>query len=637
MKQVFLQHAESTPPQEKEAGISSRAHITTMGDTTVAYVLSIPQVHGEIELAYIEETIIGTLRSLLGDENMDKSQPEAIFQEVNAVMNAYRKKKKPGTMGSIHAVLAILEQNRCTISATGNARCLLIRRGKVTELTQDLYTEDQTDLFAHTSQGSLTSRDTLVLTATPISGSELEHIYESLPPLPSAGETLEAIEKRISTTLLVATIKEKSATTRPGEKEKSAEAFSGKTSSKMTLRPVTDIATSLKVSLERLWADPMKRKGVITVGLIVVLVLFIFYLFSLASSRDQQKLSRYQDALNQAQLYFEQSKKPDFLQENNVSAKDLLRQSKTLALQLQDKGLFLTEVDGLLKEIKTEEDTIDKITTIDNPTPLLSLSQKGSTDMYRHFVFAETQVFATNMHAVLGPLILNESSPLPDELTLPTPDTSVQDITYLKDQDSVILYTNPPRIVELKKGEITPIDTIEGTWKAGLKITTFAGKPFLYILSPQDQQIWQYERKRTKYMDAKPRLSRDQEYLKDAISFTIDGNIYVLTRSGEIIVYYQGKRRTVDILSSPATPMANLKDNAMIVTSEIMKHVYILDPDRSRILLYKKDTVIPERIGSLTYDRQIVVPNLTISSISVNNDETTITLLANNQFYKISL
>ncbi len=123
-------------------------------------------------------------------------------------------------------------------------------------------------------------------------------------------------------------------------------------------------------------------------------------------------------------------------------------------------------------------------------------------------------------------------------------------------------------------GPLSPLTLSSGSWKAGSAIKAFLGN--LYVLAPEDNAIW-------KYPATGDTLAEGQSYVTDGtdvgqgVDLAIDGNVYVLTKTGEIIKLNRGKRVELRVRDIPG-PGDTLTEPRQI--EAMSDRLYVLDGNR---------------------------------------------------------
>ncbi|MGE3728001.1 MAG: M23 family metallopeptidase [Candidatus Sericytochromatia bacterium] len=172
-----------------------------------------------------------------------------------------------------------------------------------------------------------------------------------------------------------------------------------------------------------------------------------------------------------------------------------------------------------------------------------------------------------------------------------------------------------------KSNDIYSFDLNKQTWQFELKASNFTNQPDphyialesyadrLYLLDYARNQIW---RKMPEVQFPTPYFSQDipswqlkkgGQNVTDAVDFYIDGEVYVLTRLGQIQIYSQGKPlnlKAVD-LSIQTSPFANQKTHPPVFQSlRGDKHfLYALDAANTRIFQIPKKN--PAQVRQLVF------------------------------------
>ncbi len=107
----------------------------------------------------------------------------------------------------------------------------------------------------------------------------------------------------------------------------------------------------------------------------------------------------------------------------------------------------------------------------------------------------------------------------------------------------------------------------------------------VYVLDVGNKQIWKYVPVSGGLSTARRYIAGDADELSEAVSFAIDGNVWVLTRQGEVFKYLNGSREQFSVkgLEQP------LSSPTRIFTSEQSKLLYILDYGNQRVVVFTKD------------------------------------------------
>ncbi len=194
-----------------------------------------------------------------------------------------------------------------------------------------------------------------------------------------------------------------------------------------------------------------------------------------------------------------------------------------------------------------------------------------------------------------------------------------------KDQNTLVFLTDTPRIIEYRDGVISPMGTTDDSWKGGIGVETYGR--FSYVLDPVGNQIWKYERKRDQYSGAIP--YNQGADLSRAITFAIDGSIFILSDDGTIQKLFRGEKADYAFRDMPATGLKG--KNLKIFTSSDLDFLYILDPDNTRVLVFVKG----EKLA--TYKKQVIFDVPDARDFIVDELGQKINLLTKDKIYEFSL
>ena len=193
------------------------------------------------------------------------------------------------------------------------------------------------------------------------------------------------------------------------------------------------------------------------------------------------------------------------------------------------------------------------------------------------------------------------------------------------DQSTLLFLTDAPQIIEFRGGVIAPMSTNDTTWKQGIDIESY--NKYAYILDPIENQIWKYERQRSAYTGANP--YNNGADLARAVSFAIDGAIYILSDDGTIQKLFRGEKQDYAFKNIPSTPFGG--QNIKIFTTDEHEYLYILDPDNARILVFAKG----EQFA--TYRKQVLFGLSDVRDFVVDTSEQKANIMTANKIYEFSL
>jgi len=327
----------------------------------------------------------------------------------------------------------------------------------------------------------------------------------------------------------------------------------------------------------------------------------------------REELSIARESIQQADVFLTQG--------DRKSAADLLEKAQgSLQIVLNSKSSFRSDAQFLLADIQEKQLQVENAHKVQAQV-LSDLATKNDNIVATGLLKLRENLFAYDSHFVYKTIrnIVEKGVSISDK-------ESVVAASVREAQNTLLLLTDVPRIIEYKNGVISPMSTLDETWKHGLDVETY-GSRFVYILDPVENQIWKYERRKNNYSGA---VAYNQGAdLSRAISFTIDGAVYILSDDGTIQKIFRGEKQNFSFREMPSTPISG--KNLKIYTSIDLDYLYILDPENERVLIFTKG----EKFA--TYKKQVIygVPNAT--DFVVDSSGQKVNIITTDKIYEFSL
>lgn len=378
-------------------------------------------------------------------------------------------------------------------------------------------------------------------------------------------------------------------------------------------------------SLKKITQFRPKKNLVILAGVVLLLLLIGLGVQSINWESEEEvqlreELNIAREALQQADTFI--------IQGERESAKEFLNKADE-AVQTVFKSnskLFRSDAQFILAAIKDKQLQVENATQV-TPSLVADLGAKSDNLEARglleldgsFFVFDNKNIIKTVRNVVESPQELSASG------------GSVIAGASRPDQKTLVFLTDDPRLIEYREGIITPMQTQDENWKKGIDIKTYGR--FAYVLSPTENQIWKYERRSANYSAASAYNVGNVE-IADAISFTIDGSIYVLSASGDITKLFRGQNADYDFRQLPSIPFSG--PNLKLYTSAELGYLYILDPDNKRLLVFTKgDRFADYRRQVMFQDENGALDN--VRDFYVDDSGQKVSILTDNKIFEFNL
>jgi len=284
------------------------------------------------------------------------------------------------------------------------------------------------------------------------------------------------------------------------------------------------------------------------------------------------------------------------LYQDTANAFVILQDAKTILAELQNNPKKDTnELQTLSQEIETSLGQLRKETT---PTATLkadigaqfagaqtdtlirldnTLVAFSSQDKSYYFVNLDTNAVFQKSHDTI-PTLLRGSSP--------------------KEYDKIVFTTDSNHIAEYNKSTDS-LSTKEIDF-ANTNVTLqdlFVYNRKLYTLDTNNNQIYRHNQTQMGYDKGTPWITDAGVDIKNAVSLTIDGDLYVLKNNGEILKFTAGKIQPFGVSTlDPA-----LTAPTQIWTYNDVKNIYILEPSTKRVVVLDKNGVLAKQYTSTNW------------------------------------
>lgn len=257
-------------------------------------------------------------------------------------------------------------------------------------------------------------------------------------------------------------------------------------------------------------------------------------------------------------------------------AKNIIQDVKTLISRLpKDKD---GKIDELNRQNESYSDQTRNITKIDNPKAIAELANPAL-----HLIKQKKALYLYNSNNSLYKLDLENNkikviaNKIDDKGSWQKNASDVEEGKTLFLYDGLGISQYDFTADELNEIKIDLIDN------ARIDDLFFYGQK-LYIMYGNNNQIFKHIKlNKNSFNSGDSWLAEDVD-LSNAVSMAIDGNIWVLKNSGEIIKLFKGKK--VDFEIKAIDPP--LKNPAKIYTTIEMENIYIMEPSAKRIIAIDK-------------------------------------------------
>jgi hypothetical protein len=550
---------------------------------------------------------------------------ENTLKEINLIYKSFKEKRGPKSMGTISAIIAVMSGNELHLTQSSDAEAYLIRGNKLSMISEGLSGKSD-DLFVNIASGEVFPEDKVIFSTSRLlrlaTQSQLAQICGDgvTEALDSMRELVLADNELSIGVMLVhakAPHRAVAAATAQIEKKPNMMLEKGKALIASAFKFLTEKTALKKLKIKK---PDWGRNTILAAILGAALLLILSISFLVDSQRNSALREEYRlriEAMNQ-DLHTANTKG---YANDKETANAILTKVEKEAQDILATEYFRSEALALLDKVEATRDSINNVKRISDAKPYADLSAKRDTVEALGLLNLNDNFFAYEYNA-LYEVILDQ---VLDPKTIDTTEVVVAG-TSMEDQSVLAFLTQSGRVIEYAEDQFKFASTEDDGFKPAVDLKAY-GKN-LYLLSPVNNQIYKYSRLRDKY-SAATEYNTDAD-LKGAISFAIDGNIYILKQGGEIVKIFKSKAQPFEIEDLPTDMITSA---TQVFTSPELAKMYILDPVNNRVVIIEKDVGTGGR-----YRGQIYFENLDkIQSIYVDKNESKLYLLTKKYIYQVEI
>lgn len=311
------------------------------------------------------------------------------------------------------------------------------------------------------------------------------------------------------------------------------------------------------------------------------------------------------------------------------SANAILERAEEKAKQIMDNesGLFRTEANELLGRIRAKREEINNIIRL-TPRVAANLAANNPDINAAGLIGLGNGEFVAYDKQDAYRVLLNSVEP-PSRVS---EDVLIVDGANFPRFQSQVFLMNGNSVVERQGGQAVSMKTDDAKgWVNGSSVDAYLR--FLYVLSPENKQIYKYERLNNRYgVPVEYNVNGD---LTGAVDMSIDGNVYILKENGEkrsIVKLFRGEAQPFVIRNAPA----DILDSATKIFKVTERNMYILDPKGRRIVIVSDGGAT----GESTYVKQYVLEGEQIRDLKdlyVDEDESQLYVMDDKRIYVIEI
>lgn len=497
------------------------------------------------------------------------------------------------SVDEVHAILGIIDKSGVLhVSHAGRAEAYVVRGSGASQITE--YTRGKpTPAFVHIASGALEQRDVIILstqrllrTVTPAQLAQLSQRGEHL--LDELVTELESEKEQAAIGLFHVSGRGNAPPplkTRSRRRRKASALSAVLTSAADITARVSDyVPSGIPGRVQEFGSnfvsdlsDPARKRRahLFLLAGTVAAFLVVWATVNLSTgSQSRQSRAELEERLEEVNQLVRTAENRRLSGETD-SANAILEQAEQRAKQVMDNesNLFRAEALDLLERIRTKREEINNIVRL-SPRVVVSLATKNKDIDALGFVGLPDGEFIAYDRQDHYRVLLNSV----EDANRLTEDELILDADDFPRYQTIVFQTTDNSIIELVNGQPTSMKTDDPAgWIKGTDIETYLR--FLYVLSPENNQIYKYERLANRYTS--PSEYNVNGDLEGSLDMTIDGNVYILKKGGEVMRLLRGEVVPFTIRHLPEDALKN----ATKIYKVFDGHIYFLDPKAGRVIV----------------------------------------------------
>ncbi|MCX6811936.1 MAG: hypothetical protein NT039_04585 [Candidatus Berkelbacteria bacterium] len=316
---------------------------------------------------------------------------------------------------------------------------------------------------------------------------------------------------------------------------------------------------------------------------------------------------------------------------NDLGARNLLLEARTMLEDIKDKPKSPVEVIILLEKIQEKLDKVNKVIHIDNPKELANLSSIASNIDAKNLIYLNGALYAINIKGTELIATIVDKGDKQILTKIPSDAGEAQTLTSYDNDRILVVETSKARVFEfsLKTNKLEEKKNAqEIAFPDANAISTYLST--LYFLNKDEGTMLKFAHSGAGYDKGRNIYKEGVVNIKDINSFAIDGNIYLLFDNGIIEKTLKGSIDSNFKVKNIPEPNSSLESPNQMVTSADLTSLYVLENKKHRVIELNKNG---DYLRQFTFKDNIG----DINSFSVNEKAKKLYLLASNKIFEIDL
>ncbi len=342
---------------------------------------------------------------------------------------------------------------------------------------------------------------------------------------------------------------------------------------------------SVKKKRERVANMGIFGKVIIIMIVLGIAILIGSILYVQAKQKTEAAEAVYQIQIEEVTGKREQAESYVIYGENQKALISLNEARATLTSLKPETDEKKAEIQKLVSELDETLFKVQKITKV-SPEKIVDLATTNPQAKPDSLVLLENTILAIGGNdsslykiSIASSMVETKDSETTGKLSHPYPTKDGGQALMTAGDNSLVLY-------DQKSNTITS-RTVEFPNEAPMIADIALYNAKLYALDTKSGTIYRHDPTQLGYTRGSSWVKKltNPDALKDAVSLSIDGDVYVLTKTGGILKFLGGEQQGFEIIGLDP----KLDSATLLETNSAMNNLYILEPSRKRVVVIDKE------------------------------------------------
>ena len=348
-------------------------------------------------------------------------------------------------------------------------------------------------------------------------------------------------------------------------------------------------------------SDPIKKSKkksqfFMTLAILLVVILLVSGTVSYRQKVVIDNRNKIEQAYNNLKNKTEGAVKANQLGDTK-KAQSLLEEARNDIKGISSSSYMKDQIKALEIEINTATESVFNIQRFEEITPIANFTQIDQTIKVDSLIKIGDKLITIDKERHKGVSFSTDSKAIESIPSL-TFDGTVEKTTPLNDKSVIAMLTGNPDSLYIYNSKVGTTEKVkqitEEPWPKAKAISSYLNN--VYMLVPTDGQVYRYTSLINSYSNKNPYLVDKNIDLTNAVDLSIDGSVYILMKTGDVMKFSTGEKVEFNIHGFPQIfneqekgNDAKMLDPIRIIATESIPYIYIVDKGAKRVVVFDKE------------------------------------------------